>query len=85
MFVCVNIFSNIILSLFIKKDFIRRQIESGQMFVRDWALKCGTAFSMLYGSLAKDVYNELFVQFYRHQHAKIWSTAIRALFDLIDR
>ena len=55
------------------------------MAVRDWALKCGTAFSMLYEQLAKDVYNELYVQFYRHQNTRIWTTSIYATFELIDR
>lgn len=55
------------------------------MILRDWALKCGTSFSMLYEQLAKDVYNELNVQFYRHQSQRIWTTSISALFELIDR
>lgn len=55
------------------------------MVMRDWALRCGTAFSMLYEQLAKDVYNELYVQFYRHQSTRIWTTSIASLFELIDR
>lgn len=55
------------------------------MFVRNWALKCGTAFSKLYEQLAKDVYNELHKQFYRHQHTRIWTTCINATFELIDQ
>lgn len=59
-------------------------MESKHMDSRDWALKCGTAFSMLYEQLAKDVYNELYVQFYRHQCPQIWTTSITAIFELID-
>lgn len=55
------------------------------MVIRDWALKCGTSFSMLYEQLAKDVYNELYDQFYRHQNKQIWATSITATFELIDR
>ena len=67
------------------KDFIRRQMESSQMTLRDWALKCGTTFSMLYEHLAKDVYEELLSQFFKHQNILIWSVSIRAIFELIDR
>lgn len=67
------------------QDFIRRQMESKQMVIRDWALKCGTAFSMLYEQLAKDVYTELNLQILRHQTARIWITSISAIFELIDR
>lgn len=67
------------------QDFIRRQMESKQMVIRDWALKCGTSFSMLYEQLAKDVYNELHLQFFRHQTTRIWITSISATFELIDR
>lgn len=55
------------------------------MIVRDWALKCGTAFSKLYEQLAKDVYNELHKQFYRHNNTRIWTTCINATFELIDQ
>lgn len=67
------------------QDFIRRQMESKQMVIRDWALKCGTSFSMLYEQLAKDMYNELQMQFLRHQTPRIWITSISATFELIDR
>lgn len=60
-------------------------MESKQMVIRDWALKCGTAFSKLYEQLAKDVYNELHKQFYRHQNPRIWTTCINATFELIDQ
>lgn len=55
------------------------------MIIRDWALKCGTSFSMLYEQLAKDVYTELYNQFYKHHSTRIWATSITATFELIDR
>ncbi|XP_055374016.1 condensin complex subunit 3 isoform X2 [Condylostylus longicornis] len=67
------------------KNFIRRHIESSTIFVRNWALKCGTAYSMLYDQLAKDVYSELYTQFFKNQNITIWNTSIDCLFELIDR
>lgn len=67
------------------KDFIRRQMECQQMYIRDHALKCAISFAMLYEQLAKDVYSELFAQFFKHQNSRIWATAISGMFELIDR
>lgn len=66
------------------KDFIRRQIESKVMSLRDWALRCSVACSMLYEQLVKDSYNELTAQFYKHHITRIWITAISGTFELID-
>ncbi|CAD7077192.1 unnamed protein product [Hermetia illucens] len=67
------------------KDFIRRHVESNQIGVRDWALKCGTAYSMLYEPLSKDVYNTLYSQFYKNHNVRLWKTAIECIFELLDR
>lgn len=67
------------------KDFIRRQMESKHMSLRDWALKCGIACSMLYEQLAKDAYNRLTSQFYKHHNTCIWTTSIKGAFELIDK
>lgn len=67
------------------KDFIRRQMESKQMSLRDWALKCGIACSMLYEQLAKDAYNRLTNQFYKHHNTFIWTTSIKGAFELTDK
>lgn len=67
------------------KDFVRRQIESKHMSLRDWALKCGIACSMLYEQLAKDAYNRLTDQFYKHHNTFIWTTSIKGAFELIDK
>lgn len=67
------------------KDFIRRQMESKHMSLRDWALKCGIACSMLYEQLAKDAYNRMTNQFYKHHNTFIWTTAIKGAFELTDK
>lgn len=65
-------------------DFIRRQMESKHMSLRDWALKCSIACSMLYEQLVTDTYSELTAQFYKHHVTRIWITAINGTFELID-
>lgn len=67
------------------EDFIPRQMESKHMSLRDWALKCGIAFSMLYEHLAKDAYNRLTSQFYKHHNTCIWTTSIKGAFELTDK
>ncbi|XP_075166347.1 chromosome associated protein G [Haematobia irritans] len=66
-------------------DFIFRNIASNQIVIRDWALKCGAAFSMLYEPLAKDVFEELYAQFFKNHNIRIWETAITCIFELLDR
>lgn len=67
------------------KDFVRIQTESKNMCVRNWALKCDIAYSMLYEQLAKDAYNRLTHQFYQHHNACIWITSIKGIFELTDK
>lgn len=67
------------------QDFIFRNIASNQIAIRDWALKCGAAFSMLYEPLAKDVFDELYAQFFKNHNIRIWETAISCIFELLDR
>lgn len=55
------------------------------MQIREWALKCSIVLSMLYDQLAKDVYAELYGQFYKHQNPRIWTTSISGMFDLLHR
>lgn len=60
-------------------------MASNQIAIRDWALKCGAAFSMLYEPLAKDVFDELYAQFFKNHNIRIWETAITCIFELLDR
>ncbi|XP_011181583.2 condensin complex subunit 3 isoform X2 [Zeugodacus cucurbitae] len=66
-------------------DFICRHLASNQIAIRDWALKCGTACSMLYEVLAKDVFEELYSQFFKNHNIRIWETSITCIFELLDR
>lgn len=63
-------------------DFIRPQIDSIQLEIRNWALKCATSFGLLYDSLAHDVFIQLAKQFSQTKNIQIWVTASQALFSL---
>lgn len=66
------------------KDFIRRQIETSQATVVDWALKCSITFSMLYEQMATDVFTELNAIFFKSENTNLWCTALVGMFDLIE-
>lgn len=40
---------------------------------------------MLYEPLAKDVFDELYAQFFKNHNIRIWETAITCIFELLDR
>lgn len=66
-------------------DFVLPHMKSVHMEIRDRALKCGIAFSMLSQSLAKDVYEELYQQFIRHHQPRLWTTAVNGVCEMFDR
>lgn len=66
-------------------DFVQPHMKSQHMEIRDRALKCGIAFSMLSQSLAKDVHEELYHQFVRHHQTRIWTTAINGICEMFDK
>jgi hypothetical protein len=72
---CMNIY----------KDFIRYHLESSDIITRTWALKTATAYSMLYESLAKEVYVVLKSQMFKSNNIMIWETTIGCIVDLLLR
>lgn len=66
-------------------DFVQRHLKSQHMEIRDRALKCGIAFSMLYQPLAKEVHEELYQQFVRHHQPRLWTTAVNGICEMFDR
>lgn len=67
------------------EDFVQRHLKSQHMEIRDRALKCGIAFSMLYKPLAKPVHEELYLQFVRHHQPRLWTTAVTGICELFDK
>lgn len=67
------------------QDIIRVRVQSTNMELRNWALKCTATFSLLYSQLANDAYHIFSKQFFSHEFTVIWTTSIEAMFQLIDR
>lgn len=67
------------------EDFVQRHMKSQHMEIRDRALKCGIACSMLYEHLAKDVHEELYQQFVRHHQPRLWTTAVNGICEMFDK
>ncbi|XP_037033540.1 condensin complex subunit 3-like [Bradysia coprophila] len=67
------------------EDVISVRLESDDMELRDWALKCTATFGLLCSKLANYAYQAFCKQLFCHQVKSIWITSIRAIFQLIDR
>jgi Nuclear condensing complex subunits, C-term domain len=72
---CMNIYN----------DFIRYHLESSDCSTRVWALKTATAYSMLYESLAKDVFLVLKSQIFKSENVMVWQHTIGCIIDLLLR
>jgi Nuclear condensing complex subunits, C-term domain len=72
---CMNIYN----------DFIRYHLESSDCSTRVWALKTATAYSMLYESLAKEVFLVLKSQMFKSDNVMIWQHTIGCIIDLLLR
>lgn len=66
-------------------EFICYHLESSDPVTRVWALKAAIAYSMLYESLAKDVYIILKSQMFKSNNVTVWETAISGIVDLVLR
>lgn len=69
----------------IYNDFVRYHLESTDVAIRVWALKTATAYSMLYESLAKEVYVTLKTQLFKSNSVMVWDVTIGGLIDLLLR
>lgn len=67
------------------EDFVQRHLKSQHMEIRDRALKCGVAFSMLYQPLAKEIHEELYQQFILHYNTCVWTTSVTGICEMVDR
>ncbi|XP_034476603.1 condensin complex subunit 3-like isoform X1 [Drosophila innubila] len=66
------------------KDFICRHLASTELDIFEWAIKCGTTFSMLYEAYTKEVFHVLYDQFYTDNNLSLCETAAKCIFELID-
>lgn len=62
-------------------------MESENLIIRHWALKCGITMSRVYGAkpVIMDIYCHLYTQFELHRDKEIWETCIHAIFEMIDQ
>ncbi|XP_062133815.1 condensin complex subunit 3 [Drosophila sulfurigaster albostrigata] len=66
------------------KDFVCRHLASSEMNIFEWAIKCGTTFSMFYESYTKEVFDVVVDQFYKDNNLRLCETAAQCLFELMD-
>jgi len=66
------------------QDFICRHLASTELDIFEWAIKCGTTFSMLYEAYTKEVFDVLYDQFYTDNNLSLCETAAKCIFELID-
>lgn len=71
--------------LAIHNEFVRFYLESPDIWTRIWSLKTATACSLLYESIAQEVYNNLKSQIFRNAHVFIWECSIECIVDLLLR
>ncbi|ALC40799.1 Cap-G [Drosophila busckii] len=66
------------------KDFICRHLASTEMDICEWAIKCGTTFSLLYEPYIKEVSDVIVDQFYKDNNLRLLETAAHCILELID-
>lgn len=66
------------------KKFVCIYIQSSEIGIRYFALRCATTYGLLYDTLAKEVFECLRNQFYKTASPKIWRISIECIFELLD-
>ncbi|KAH8371869.1 hypothetical protein KR093_009194 [Drosophila rubida] len=66
------------------KDFVCRHLASSEMDIFEWAIKCGTTFSIFYEAYTKEVFDVVVDQFYKDNNLRLCETAAQCLFELMD-
>lgn len=79
----VKVITHEILSIY--NEFIRYHLESNDIYIRIWALQTATAYSIIYESIAQDIFYILKSQIFRNAHVLMWECAIDCIVDLLLR
>lgn len=66
------------------KDFICRHLASAEMDIFEWAIKCGTAYSILYEAYTKEVFDAVVYQFYKDNNLRLGETSAQCILELMD-
>ncbi|XP_017077993.1 condensin complex subunit 3 [Drosophila eugracilis] len=67
------------------KDFICRYLPSAEVDIFEWAIKCGTTYSMFYEAYCKEVFEVVVVQFFNNNVVRLCETAANCMMELLDR
>ncbi|XP_022229837.2 condensin complex subunit 3 [Drosophila obscura] len=66
------------------KDFICRHLPSSEVDIFEWAIKCGTTYSMFYEAYAKEVFEVVLDQFCNNNVVRLCETSARCILELLD-
>lgn len=69
----------------IYKEFVSYHLDATDILTRIWALQTATAYSLLYDTMAKDVFMLLKAQVFKSNNVQVWETTIRCVIDLLLR
>jgi len=67
------------------KDFICRYLPCAEVDIFEWAIKCGTTFSMFYEAYCKEVFEVVVDQFCNNNIVRLCETAANCMLELLDR
>ncbi|XP_037713244.1 condensin complex subunit 3 [Drosophila subpulchrella] len=67
------------------KDFICRYLPCAEVDIFEWAIKCGTTFSMFYEAYCKEVFEVVVDQFCNNNIVRLCETAANCILELLDR
>ncbi|XP_030558597.1 condensin complex subunit 3 [Drosophila novamexicana] len=66
------------------KDFICRHLASTELDIFEWAIKCGTTFSILYEAYTKEVFDVLVDEFYKNNNLRLCEISAQCVCELMD-
>ncbi|XP_001986837.2 condensin complex subunit 3 isoform X2 [Drosophila grimshawi] len=66
------------------KDFICRHLASTEMDIFEWAMKCGTTFSIMYEAYTKEVFDVLIDEFYKNNNLRLCEISAQCVCELMD-
>ncbi|KAH8353986.1 hypothetical protein KR067_007681 [Drosophila pandora] len=66
------------------KDFICRYLHSTEVDIFEWAIKCGTSYSMFYEAYAKEVFEVVVEQFCNNNVVRLCETAANCILEMLD-
>ncbi|XP_017125626.2 condensin complex subunit 3 isoform X1 [Drosophila elegans] len=66
------------------KDFICRYLACAEVDIFEWAIKCGTTYSMFYEAYSKEVFEVVLDQYCNNNIVRLCETAANCILELLD-